>query len=221
VLAANPRTVMVLVSSFPFTINWSKAHVPAIVQMAHASQDQGTALAQVLFGDYNPGGKLVATWPAAASQLPPMMDYDIRHGRTYMYCNGEPLFPFGHGLSYTTFRYARLRTSAPALAPDGKVDVDVDVTNTGKAAGDSVVELYAAWPRSQVARPRQALVGFARVHLAPGEKRTVRIPLAAQRLAYWNTEAKRFDVEAVPVQLMVGESSADIKLTATLPVRPR
>ncbi|MCS0583173.1 glycoside hydrolase family 3 C-terminal domain-containing protein [Massilia pinisoli] len=221
VLAANPRTVMVLVSSFPFTINWSKAHVPAIVQMAHASQDQGTALAQVLFGAYNPGGKLVTTWPAAETQLPTMMDYDIRHGRTYMYFKGEPLFPFGHGLSYTTFRYDRLRTSAPALAPDGKVDVDVDVSNTGKVAGDAVVELYAAWPKSKVERPREALVGFARVHLAPGEKRTVRIPLAAQRLAYWNTDAGRFDVETVPVKLMVGESSADIRLTATLPVRPR
>ena len=88
-------------------------------------------------------------------------------------------------------------------------------------AGDSVVELYAAWPKSQVERPRQALVGFQRVNVKPGETRTVRIPLAAQRLAYWNTEAGRFDVEAVPVKLMVGESSADIKLTATLPVRPR
>ena len=99
VLAANPKTVMVLMSSFPYTINWSKQHVPAIVQMAHSSQDQGSALAQVLFGDYNPGGKLVATWPASMDQLPPMMDYDIRHGRTYMYAKGEPLFPFGHGLS--------------------------------------------------------------------------------------------------------------------------
>ncbi|KQV27050.1 glycoside hydrolase family 3 C-terminal domain-containing protein [Massilia sp. Root335] len=221
VLAANPHTVMVLVSSFPYTINWSKAHVPAIVQMAHASQDQGTALAQVLFGAYNPGGKLVATWPAAESQLPPMLDYDIRHGRTYMYFKGAPLFPFGHGLSYTTFRYAKLRTSAPALAADGSVEVDVDVRNTGKVAGDSVVELYAAWPQSKVERPRQALVGFRRVHLEPGETRTVHIPLAAQRLAYWNTQAGRFEVEAVPVKLMVGESSADIRLTATLPVRPR
>jgi beta-glucosidase len=221
VLAANPRTVMVLVSSFPYTINWSREHVPAIVQMAHSSQDQGTALAQVLFGDYNPGGKLVATWPAAESQLPPMMDYDIRHGRTYMYFKGQPLFPFGHGLSYTTFRYAKLRTSAPALAASGSVDVSVDVTNTGKVAGDSVVELYAAWPASKVERPRQALVGFQRVTLKPGETRTVRIPLAARRLAYWNTQAGRFDVEAVPVKLMVGESSADVRLTATLPVRPR
>lgn len=221
VLKANPRTVMVLVSSFPFTINWSKAHVPAIVQMAHSSQDQGIALAHVLFGDYNPGGKLVATWPAAESQLPPMMDYDIRHGRTYMYFKGQPLFPFGHGLSYTTFRYAKLRTSAPALTADGSVDVNVDVTNTGKVAGDSVVELYASWPKSAVERPRQVLVGFQRVSLKPGEKRTVRIPVAAQRLAYWNTQAGRFDVEPVPVKLMVGESSADIRLTATLPVRPR
>ena len=219
VLAANPRTVMVLVSSFPYTINWAKEHVPAIVQMAHSSQDQGTALAKVLFGAYNPGGKLVETWPAAESQLPLMLDYDIRHGRTYMYFKGEPLFPFGHGLSYTTFKYAKLRTSAPALAAGGSVTVDVDVTNTGKVAGDSVVELYAAWPKSQVERPRQALVGFQRVNVKPGETRTVHIPLAAQRLAYWNTQANRFDVEAVPVKLMVGESSADIKLTTTLPVR--
>lgn len=219
VLAANPRTVMVLVSSFPYTIGWAKEHVPAIVQMAHASQDQGTALAQVLFGDYNPCGKLVATWPAAESQLPPMMDYDIRHGRTYMYFKGQPLFPFGHGLSYTTFKYGKLRTSAPALASGGTVDVDVDVTNTGKVAGDSVVELYAAWPKSRVERPRQALVGFRRVNVKPGETRTVRIPLAAQRLAYWNTQAGRFEVEPVPVTLMVGESSADIRLTTTLPVK--
>jgi beta-glucosidase len=148
-----------------------------------------------------------------------MMDYDIRHGRTYMYFKGRPLFPFGHGLSYTTFGYAKLRTSAPALAPDGSVDVAVDVTNTGKVAGDSVVELYAAWPKSKVERPREALVGFARVNVKPGETRTVRIPLAAQRLAYWNTQAGRFEVEAVPVTLKVGESSADIRLTTTLPVR--
>lgn len=219
VLAANPRTTMVLVSSFPYTINWSKEHVPAIVQMAHASQDQGTALAKVLFGDYNPGGKLVATWPAAEEQLPPMLDYDIRHGRTYMYFKGEPLFPFGYGLSYTSFKYGNLRTDAPSLAAGGQVGVDVDVSNTGKVAGDSVVELYAAWPKSEVERPRQALVGFQRVNLKAGETRTVHIPLAAERLAYWNADKKAFEVEAVPVELRVGESSADIKLTRTLEVR--
>jgi beta-glucosidase len=219
VLAANPRTIMVLVSSFPYTIGWSKQNVPAIVQMAHASQDQGTALARVLFGDYNPGGKLVATWPAAENQLPPMMDYDIRHGRTYMYFKGQPLFPVGYGLSYTNFKYANLRTDAPALSAGGKVGVEVDVTNTGKVAGDSVVQLYASWPGSAVDRPRASLVGFQRVNLKPGETRTVHIPLAAGRLAYWNTAKNAFEVEAAPVELRVGESSADIRLTKTLEVR--
>jgi beta-glucosidase len=219
VLAANPKTVMVLMSSFPYTINWSKRHVPAIVQMAHSSQDQGSALAQVLFGDYNPGGKLVASWPASIDQLPPMMDYDIRHGRTYMYAKGAPLFPFGHGLSYTSFRYAGLRTDAAALPKDGALNVEVDVANTGKVAGDSVVQLYAAWPKSAVSRPHKMLVGFQRVTLKPGETRTVRIPLEARRLAWWNAARGAFEVETVPVRLMLGESSADIKLTRTLEVR--
>ncbi|MFP5394239.1 MAG: glycoside hydrolase family 3 C-terminal domain-containing protein, partial [Gammaproteobacteria bacterium] len=198
VLEANPRTVMVLMSSFPYTINWSKEHVPAIVQMAHSSQDQGTALAKVLFGQYNPGGKLVATWPASESQLPPMMDYDIRHGRTYMYFKGTPLFPFGHGLSYTRFKYSGMRTSAPELKRDGAVTVDVDVTNTGRVAGDTVVQLYAAFPESKVARPKQALVGFQRVSLKPGEKRTVHIALKASQLGYWNAQRSAFEVEALP-----------------------
>lgn len=219
VLAANPKTVMVLMSSFPFTINWSKQHVPAIVHMAHSSQDQGTALAKVLFGDYNPGGKLVATWPAAMEHLPPMMDYDIRNGRTYMYAQHEPLFPFGHGLSYTRFKYANLRTSSASVSPDGSVAVDVDVTNLGKRAGDTVVQLYASYPKSKVKRPKQALVGFQRVGLAPGERRTVRIALKASQLGYWNVERGAFEVEAAPVKLLVGESSADIKLTRTLEVK--
>jgi beta-glucosidase len=167
VLTANPKTVMVLMSSFPYTINWSKAHVPAILQMAHSSQDQGTALAKVLFGEYNPGGKLVSTWPASEKQLPPMMDYDIRHGHTYLYAKGAPLFPFGHGLSYTSFKYANLRTSGAQLAADGKVDVDVDVTNTGRVAGDTVVQLYVGYPGSKVARAARSLVHCSPVHCLP------------------------------------------------------
>jgi len=219
VLAANPRTVMVLVSSFPYTINWSKQHVPAILQMAHSSQDQGAALAQVLFGDYNPGGKLVETWPASEAQLPAMLDYDIRHGRTYMYFKDKPLFPFGHGLSYTSFSYGNLRTDHASLASGGAVDVQVDVRNSGKTGGDSVVQLYASWPDSKVARPKQMLVGFQRVNLKPGETRTVHIALPASRLAYWNGKKSAFEVEAAPVKLMVGESSSDIKLSRALDVR--
>ena len=217
--AANPKTVMVLVSSFPYTINWSQKNVPAIVHLAHSSQDEGTAVARVLFGDFNPGGHLVSTWPAAMDQLPPMMDYDIRHGRTYMYFQGKPLYPFGHGLSYTSFKYANLRTSSPALAPDGALTVDVDVANTGQRAGDTVVQLYVSYPASKVARPRQALAGFERVRLQPGEQRTVHLPLKAGQLAYWDAAHGAMTVEAVPVKLLVGESSANIKLTKTLPIR--
>jgi beta-glucosidase len=217
VLAANPRTVMVLVSSFPFAINWSQDHVPAILHMTHASQDEGTALADVIFGAYNPGGHTAATWPASIDQLPPMMDYDIRHGRTYMYFKGKPLYPFGYGLSYTSFRYANLRTDKPVLARNGVATVSVDVTNIGKMAGDAVPQLYVHHLGSKVERPVEQLAGFQRVHLRPGETRVVKIPLKAADLAYWN--GKALTVEAEPVELRIGASSADILLRRKLIVR--
>ena len=220
VLAANPRTAMVLVSSFPYTINWSQDHVPAILHMAHSSQDEGWALAQVLFGNYNPGGHTVVTWPASMEQLPPMMDYDIRHGRTYMYFKGKPLYPFGHGLSYTSFRFANLRTEKPVLAArDGAVTVSVDVTNTGKIAGDALPQLYVRHIRSKVARPAIQLAGFQRVQLAPGQTKTVRIPLKATQLAYWNAASKAMTVEPEPIELQIGASSADIRLRRAIEVR--
>jgi beta-glucosidase len=217
--AANPRTVMVLVSSFPYTINWSQKNVPAILHLAHSSQDEGTAVARVLFGDYNPGGHLISTWPASMRQLPPMMDYDIRHGHTYMYFKGKPLYPFGHGLSYTGFKYANLRTSAPYLDSQGALTVDVDVTNIGRRAGDTVVQLYVAHPKSKVVRPQRALAGFERVSLQPGASKTVHIPLKASQLAYWDASREAPAVELGSLQLMIGESSSNIKLSNELQVK--
>ncbi len=219
VLAANPKTVMVLVSSFPYTINWSQEHVPAILQMAHSSQDQGWALAQVLFGDYNPGGHTIATWPASEAQLPPMMDYDIRHGRTYMYLKTAPLYPFGHGLSYTTFQFAKLRTDKPSMAADGTIVVSVDVTNTGTVAGDAVPQLYVKHTTSKVERPAMQLVGFSRVHLAPGQTKTVQMRVKASQLAYWDAAKKSLEVEPESIELLLGASAADIRLRATAAVR--
>ena len=218
VYAVNPKTVVILVSSFPFAINWSQANVPAILHMAHSSQDEGTALAKVLFGDYNPGGRLVTTWPRSVDQLPPMMDYDIRHGRTYMYFKGDPLYPFGYGLSYTTFSYANLKTSSKELATDGSVTVSVDVKNTGSQMGDEVVQLYVKHLKSKVERPGEELKGFQRVTLKPNETKTVQIPLKASTLAYWDEKQGRFKVEAEPVSVMVGSSSKDIKLTTEVRV---
>jgi beta-glucosidase len=219
VYAVNPKTVVILVSSFPFAINWTQAHVPAILHMTHASQDEGTALAQVLFGDYNPGGRLVVTWPSSLDQLPPMMDYNIRHGRTYMYFKGEPLYPFGYGLSYTTFKYSNLRTSSAELARDGVVTISVDVTNIGSRTGDEVVQLYISHPHSKVERPGKELKGFLRVSIKPGETRTVQIPLKASTLAWWDEKLPGFRVEAEPVSVMIGNSSAGIQLTTMVRVQ--
>jgi len=218
VFAVNPKTVVILVSSFPFAINWSEEHVPAILHMTHASQDEGTALAKVLFGDYNPGGHLVETWPKSLDQLPPMMDYNIRNGHTYMYFKGDPLYPFGYGLSYTTFKFSNLKTSASQLAKAGSVTVSVDVTNTGSRSGDEVVQLYVKHLRSKVERPGKELEGFQRLTIDAGQTKTVEMTLPASRLAYWDTKAGEFHVETEPVSLMVGDSSASLPLSTTVKI---
>jgi beta-glucosidase len=239
VFQANPKTIVVLVSSFPYAINWTEKNVPAIVHLTHNSQEEGNALADVLFGDYNPGGRLVQTWPRSLDQLPPLMDYDIRNGRTYMYFKGEPLFTFGYGMSYTTFAYSRLRTSSNSLSGTRSISVSVDVKNTGTRAGEEVVQMYIRYPNSSVRRPRKELKGFKRVALQPGQTKTVRIELKASQLAYWDSARKGFVIEgdstsgntvsgsnqsrAMPdknsVEIMIGSSSTDIKLTRLIDVR--
>jgi len=219
VYRANPKTIVVLVSSFPYAINWTQDNVPAIVHMALNSQEEGRALADVLFGDYNPAGRLVQTWPRSLDQLPPMLDYDIRHGRTYMYFKGEPLYPFGYGLSFTTFAYANLRTNAASLKRDGSISVSIDVSNRGKRKGEEVVQLYVKHLHSSVARPIQELKGFRRVALSPGETRPVTFELKAEQLAYWNPSQHKFITESGEVQLLIGSSSADIKLKKIIRVK--
>ena len=217
VLAVNRRTVVVLISSFPYTINWTQDHAPAIVLMTHNSQESGNALADVLFGDFNPAGRLVHTWPKSIDQLPPMMDYDIRHGRTYQYFNGTPLYPFGFGLSYTRFRYSRLQADA-SLPANGSIDVSLDLSNVGDRDGDEVVQLYVQRPDSKVPRPRQSLTAFQRVGLKAGETKTLHLTLAARDLAYWDDAAHRFIVEGGKVRILVGGSSSDIRLSKTVQV---
>jgi len=219
VFIKNPHTAVMLITSFPYTINWSQANIPAILTMTHASQDEGTALAQVLFGDANPGGHLATTWPKSADQLPPRMDYNIRDGYTYLYFKGQPLYPFGYGLSYTTFKFANLRTDSKRLAKDGSVTVSVDVTNTGPRSGDQVVQLYVQHLHSAVSRPKQELEGFQRVSIDPGQTKTVNIKLPAQQLAYWDVKTHAFKVEPEPVSLMIGDSSTSIALKTTIQVQ--
>jgi len=212
VYAANPHTVVVLIASFPFAIQWTQENIPAILHMAHNSQEEGTALADALFGDYNPGGRLVTTWPMSLDQLPPMMDYNIRDGRTYMYFKGKPLYPFGYGLSYTSFEYSNLKTSSEQIDANGEITVSVDVKNTGPRAGDEVVQLYVSHIGSKFERPLEELKGFQRVRLEPGKKTAVKLRLKSSDLAYWSVEKGAWDVEGDQVNLQIGSSSADIKL---------
>jgi beta-glucosidase len=218
VLAANPKTIVVLKCSFPYAINWTKENVPAILHMAHSSQEEGNALADVLFGDFNPAGRLVQTWPKSLDQLPEMLDYNIRNGRTYMYFKGEPLYPFGYGLSYSTFTYSNLKTSAANITKDGSITINVEVENTGKISGDEVVQLYVKHLNSQVSRPAQELKGFQRINLKAGERKTVSIPLDAKRLAYWDISKNDWQVESDSIQIRIGASSADIRLKQALKV---
>ncbi len=220
VYAVNPKTIVVLVSSFPYTINWSQEHVPAILHITHASQDEGTAIAKVLFGDYNPGGHLVTTWPKFVDQLPPMMDYNIRDGRTYMYFKEKPLYAFGYGLSYTTFTFDHLRLSKAALSDGDSVEATVDVTNTGTRDGDEVVQLYIAHQGSAVPRPLEELKAFRRVHIAAGKTESVALTLNAKDLAYWNEHQKGWTLEGDHIEVRIGASSDDIRQRATLQVHP-
>ncbi|MGA8940205.1 MAG: glycoside hydrolase family 3 C-terminal domain-containing protein [Acidobacteriaceae bacterium] len=217
-LAGNARTVVVLQASFPYTTNWTEANVPAILDMTNGSEEQGDGLADVLFGDYDPAGRLTQTWVRDEADLPPMMDYNIRDGRTYMYAKQKPLYAFGFGLSYTSFAYSRLKVSRTSLSAGETATVSVEVKNTGSRAGDEVVQMYVSHEGSKVARPVEELVGFARVSLKAGETKTVTLPLAAKALEYWNDDAKAFVLEKDRVVVKVGGSSDDLPVKAVVQV---
>jgi beta-glucosidase len=218
IFAANPRTIEVLRSSFPYAIVWSQQNLPAIVHMTHSSEEEGHGLADVLFGDYSPAGRLNQTWPTGDAQLLPMMDYNIRHGRTYMYSKEKPLYSFGYGLSYTSFTYEGLNLSAPSVNADGNIVVTVRVRNTGKRAGDEVVQMYVQHLGSAVERPQLELKGFERVHIEPGAEKNVLIELKPRDLAYWDTEQHAWRVEKEPVRILAGESSDKLLVQATLQI---
>jgi len=212
VKAANPNTVLILVSSFPYAIPWSKANVPAILHVTQSSQEMGNGVADILFGAVSPAGRLVQTWSSSIDHLLPILDYNIRNGRTYMYDRHEPLFPFGHGLSYTSFEYTDLAMDRKTIQDGEVVVVSLTVRNTGQVSSDEVVQLYVSFPDSKVERPVNALKGFRRVHIPAGESLTVTIPLKADELRYWNKEKHAFVLEKGEVHVMVGTSSEDIRL---------
>jgi beta-glucosidase len=224
VAAANPRTIVVLVSSFPQGIGWINDNVPAILHVTNSSQELGNGVADVLFGDYNPGGHTTTTWYQSETDIPTeITDYDIKKGTTYWYFKGTPLYPFGYGLSYSTFEYANLTVSADSLpARCGAVTVEADITNTSAVAGDEVVQLYVSYPDSAIQRPIKQLRGFRRVTIDAGATAHVTFPLASADLSYYDEPTRRFAVEAdKTIEVQLGASSSDIRLRTNVNVTQR
>ncbi len=216
VYAVNPKVILVLVNGNPLTITWPQAHLPAIVEAWFGGQSQGTALADVIFGDYNPGGKLTATWVAATSDLPSMQDYTISHNRTYWYFDKTPLYPFGYGLSYTTFALGPMTVGPATLAPGDTATVTVGVTNTGSRAGSEVVQLYVH--NDDPSGPARRLKGFKRVTLGQGAKTTVSFALPFGSLAFWNAGKQAYATRNGSWTIEVGNSSAAIADSASIMV---
>jgi beta-glucosidase len=169
-------------------------------------------MADVLFGDYNPGGKLPYTVYAGERDLPPMTEYDITKGFTYMYFEGKPAYAFGRGLSYTTFDYGSLKLSSNQIPSGGQVTVQAEIRNSGQRPGDEVVQLYVHQAGEK--RPREQLAGFARISLKPGEARTVSFSLPAEQLAYWDSGRGMFAVKPGDVDVLLGSASDDIRQKA-------
>ncbi|MGQ9629403.1 MAG: glycoside hydrolase family 3 C-terminal domain-containing protein [bacterium] len=182
--------VVVLINGSPLSINWANEHAEAIVEAWYPGEEGGTAVADVLFGDYNPGGRLPVTFYKSVDQLPPFEDYNMA-GRTYRYFGGEPLFPFGYGLSYTKFKYSNLRITPKKAKPQENVEISVEVQNVGDREGDEVVQLYVSDVSASVPVPIRQLQGFERINLAPGEKRTVRFTLTPSQMSLIDDEGRR------------------------------
>lgn len=235
VVEANPKTVVVLLNGGPVALamggfgrggaavagrggRGGAPEIPAALDMFWAGEEGGTAVADVLFGDYNPGGRLPYTVYPGTQGLPPMTDYNIADGFTYMYYDGKPEFAFGHGLSYTTFDYSALRLSANQVPSDGKVTASVDVRNSGQRAGDEVVQLYVHDDVTSVKRPKEQLQGFQRISLKPGESKTVTFTIPIEQLSYWDSQRGTFAVQPGTFDFMVGSASDDIRQKADVQV---
>lgn len=218
--AANPNTIVVVISGYPFAINWVNDNIPAIIYTAHGCQELGNALANSIFGDYNPAGRLSMTWYKNLDTMPDINDYDIINGkRTYMYFEEDPLYPFGHGLSYSTFKYSNLNIESNSISAGDKILITFDLTNTSDIAGDEIPQMYVHLPSNKIKRANKQLVDFTRIHLSSGETANVTFTLKSEDLMYWNEEINDFSLEPGFAEIIIGSSSANIKLKQSITVK--
>lgn len=213
----NPKTIVVLVAGSSMTINWIDQHVPAIIDAWYPGEQGGTAIADILFGDYNPSGKLPLTFYNSINDLPPFDDYEISKGRTYMYLKDRPLYPFGYGLSYTEFELTNLQLSKKQIQRGEDLSVSVDIRNVGKQSGSEVVQLYIHDLASNMTVPLKQLKKFERISLNKDEKKTITFVLSKEDLSHWN-EKNEFVLSAGSYEIIVGNSSVDDRLKAIFEV---
>lgn len=218
VTATGKPVVLVLENGRPLTIGWAKTHVPAILEAWYPGEFGGQAIAETLFGKNNPAGRLTITFPRNTGQLPDFYNFDPSRTHKYVDDDGTPLFPFGFGLSYSTFRYAHLAVQSSQPGDKGPIQISVDVTNTGKREGDEVAQLYVREDVSSVETPDRALAGFRRIHLKPGESQHVTFSVPQEQLAVWNAE-QSWTIEGGNYTAWVGGSS-EASLSASFRLRP-
>ncbi|MFJ8467814.1 glycoside hydrolase family 3 C-terminal domain-containing protein [Streptomyces swartbergensis] len=219
VAAAHSETVLVLMSSYPYAVDWADEHLPAVVWTSHVGQETGHALAAVLLGAAEPAGRLPQTWYRGDDPLPDPLDYDIiKAGWTYQYHRAAPLYPFGHRLSYTDFAYRDLRLSRPSIGQDGSVDVTLTPDNCGQRPGSEVVQVYVRALGARYEAPRLRLADFRKVRLGWGESRELTFRLSAEQLAHWSVAIGAFVVDPGAYEVVVARSADDPVLTAPLTV---
>jgi beta-glucosidase len=219
VTGANPKTVLVLLNAGPLAVSWAHDRLPAILAAWYPGEAGGIAIARALFGLDNPGGKLPYTVYANLDGVPPQNEYDVSKGYTYQYFKGVPLYPFGHGLSYTRFRFSNLTLSAATIPTTGRVEVSFDLTNVGDRAGDEVAQLYTHQMKSKSYQPIRTLRAFRRVTLQPNETKRITFTLPAAQLAWYQGGTTGSAVEPGAFDVGVGASSDNIRLRTTLTVR--
>jgi beta-glucosidase len=215
VVASGKPVVLVLENGRPLAIRWASEHVPAILEAWYPGTEGGNAVADVLFGDVNPGGKLPVSWPRAAGQEPLYYNHNLTHEpedrptftSRYWDMNSKPLYPFGFGLSYTSFKFDHLRLSRRIVKAGETTEVQVEVTNTGTVAGDAVAQVYIHQRWGSASRPVRQLKGFKRVALQPGETQTLKFPLGKDELEFWSPQTKVWAVEPGTFDVWAGEDS--------------
>jgi beta-glucosidase len=212
--------ILVNCSGSPMAMPWEAGHLPAILQAWYPGEQGGRAVGKILFGDVNPSGHLPLTFYTSTADLPGFTDYSMSN-RTYRYFNGKPEFAFGHGLSYTKFKFQNGKLESKNIPADGTAKVTFTVKNTGKLDGDEVAQVYFRHVRSSVPQPKLALCGFARVHLNRGEAKKVTVEVPSERLRYWDTEKKQYMVEPGDYEILIGAASDDIRLKLPLIISTR